>query len=262
MSTKASAMAAPGGPSHPHMRGAYRLDGVPSLPVVGEKHPLILEFKKWLWWSNGVALALFTIGFASWYWWTHREAKAVDAPVVRIVRYTDLGVPPSISKASAPQVNLATQVAPPSIGVPEPVPDFMAQNTTIATQEEMSEALTPISMEDMGGSGGDSLVVDLETDHNPSPDEFVAVEEMPVLIQIPAPVYPEMARSAEVEATVMIRALVGKDGKVADAIVTEGHPMLNDAAIAAAKKATFKPALQQHRPVAVWVQIPMKFSLH
>jgi TonB family protein len=71
-----------------------------------------------------------------------------------------------------------------------------------------------------------------------------------------------MARSAEVEGTVVVRALVGKDGKVANAIISEGIPMLNDAAITAVKKAVFKPALQQHKPVAVWVQIPLRFSLN
>jgi protein TonB len=85
---------------------------------------------------------------------------------------------------------------------------------------------------------------------------------MPVLISMPPPVYPDMARQAEVEGTVMVRALVGKDGKVQDAFVTEGIPMLNDAAVAASKKAVFKPALQQHKPVAVWVQIPMRFTLN
>ena len=44
-----------------------------------------------------------------------------------------------------------------------------------------------------------------------------------MLIQIPAPVYPDMARQAEVEGTVMVRALVGKDGKVQDAFVTDGR---------------------------------------
>ena len=38
--------------------------------------------------------------------------------------------------------------------------------------------------------------------------------------------------------------------------------MLNDTAIEAAKKAIFKPALQQHRPVEVWVNIPIRFTLH
>jgi len=38
--------------------------------------------------------------------------------------------------------------------------------------------------------------------------------------------------------------------------------MLNDAALQAARRALFKPALQQHKPVAVWVEIPMAFTLH
>jgi TonB family protein len=60
----------------------------------------------------------------------------------------------------------------------------------------------------------------------------------------------------------MVRALIGKDGKIKDAFVTQGNTMLNDAAITAAKTAIFKPALSQHRPVEVWVQIPIRFSLN
>jgi len=63
------------------------------------------------------------------------------------------------------------------------------------------------------------------------------------------------------EGTVMVRALVGKDGKVQKAFVTESLPMLDDAAVASVRGAIFKPALQQHKPVAVWVQVPMRFTL-
>ncbi|MDM7915305.1 MAG: TonB family protein, partial [Candidatus Eisenbacteria bacterium] len=201
-------------------------------------------------------------------WLIARSLEREAPPVVRevkIVKYTELGVPPSIAQeATATQVQVAAAAAPPSIGIPEPVPDFQATTSTIASQAELAEALVPTSLSSLDSGGGDSLIVDIPSaqNDNPSPDEFVAVEEMPVLIQIPPPVYPDMARSAEVEGTVMVRALVGKDGKVQDAFVTEGVPMLNDAAIAAARKAVFKPALQQHKPVAVWVQIPMRFSLN
>jgi periplasmic protein TonB len=88
------------------------------------------------------------------------------------------------------------------------------------------------------------------------------VEEMPVLITPPQPVYPEAAKAAGVEGMVMVRALVTKEGKIGEAFATEGPPMLTDAATAAVKMATFKPALQQHKPVAVWVQIPIRFALH
>jgi protein TonB len=125
----------------------------------------------------------------------------------------------------------------------------------------MSEALAPITLSDLGLGSGDSLVIDLEGEGGPGPGEFVPVDEEPVRISMKPPVYPEMARSAEVQGTVMVRALVGKDGKVKDVLIVEGQPMLNDAAIASARTAVFRPALQGHRPVEVWVLMPITFRL-
>ncbi len=88
------------------------------------------------------------------------------------------------------------------------------------------------------------------------------MEEEPVRLRIAPPVYPEVATQAGVEGTVMVRALVGKDGKVKDCIVLDGPEMLKAAAITCAKTAVFKPALLQHKPVEVWVMIPMTFKLH
>jgi protein TonB len=208
-----------------------------------------------------VALAAGLGLFLIWILWSRaRQVEPVQRRV-RIVRYADLGVPPSIATPSAPQVRVSQEVAPPSIGVPEPVPDEMAQTPTIATVGEMSEALAPITMSDLGLGGGDSLVVDLEGEVGPGPGEFVPVDEEPVRISMTPPVYPEVARSAEVEGTVMVRALVGTDGRVKDVIIVEGQPMLNDAAVASARTAIFRPALQGHRPVEVWVLMPITFRL-
>jgi len=44
-------------------------------------------------------------------------------------------------------------------------------------------------------------------------------------------------------------------------IIVQGQPMLNDAAVASAKTAIFRPALQQNRPVEVWVVMPITFKL-
>jgi TonB family protein len=238
-----------------------------TLPVTGEAHPLRKRYRRFATWGISLA-AIIHLGFGMAWVLQRTLKKAPERPrEVKIVKYTELGVPPSIAQqtAQSAHVAIAQQVAPPSLGIPEPVPDFQATVTEFATQEQLAEMLTPTSLSDLGGAGGDSLVIDIPTalgDDNPSPDDFVAVEEMPVLIQIPAPVYPDMARQAEVEGTVMVRALVGKDGKVKDAFVTEGVPMLDEAAVDAAMKAVFKPALQQHKPVAVWVQIPMRFTLN
>jgi len=119
-------------------------------------------------------------------------------------------------------------------------------------------------MEDLGGGTGDSIVVqmDIPTERSPSPEEFVAVEEEPVRLRIDPPIYPEVATQAGVEGTVLVRALVGKDGRVRDCIVLDGPDMLRSAAVACAKTAVFKPALLQHKPVEVWVMIPITFKLH
>ena len=239
--------------------------GVARLPVTGETHPLRKGYRRFAVWAVAIACLMHAGTGAAWLI-SRTMKKAPDRPrEVRIVKYTELGVPPSIAQeaTAAAQVAIAQQVAPPSLGIPEPVPDFKATTQDFATQEQLAELLMPTSLSDLGGSGGDSLVIDIQSlgDGNPAPDDFVAVEEMPVLIDMPPPNYPDMARQAEVEGTVMIRALVGKDGKVKDAFVTDGVPMLNDAAVAASMKAVFKPALQQHKPVPVWVQIPMRFTL-
>lgn len=234
------------------------------LPVLGDAHPLRSRYQKFLVTAMIIAASFHLVGFGGWLYARTRE-KVVERPrEIKIVKIADLGVPPSLSTDAAAPVNVAAAVAPPTIGVPEPVPDFQAPNLTIASQEEMVQSLTPTDLSGLGGEGGDSLVVNLDDEGggSPSPDDFVAVEESPVLISITPPVYPEMARAAEAEGVVMVRALIGKDGKIKDAFVTAGNTMLNDAAVAAAKTAVFKPALSQHRPVEVWVQIPIRFSLN
>jgi periplasmic protein TonB len=96
----------------------------------------------------------------------------------------------------------------------------------------------------------------------PAPDDSVEVEVMPILVTPPRPVYPAWARATEAQGLVIIRALVGKDGRISDCFVTEGPAELREAALAAVRVATFEPARQKGAPIAVWIQIPIRFSLH
>lgn len=234
------------------------------LPVLGDHHPLRARYVRVML-TAVVVSAVLHLG-AGTAWLVARTMKReVERPrEVKVVKIADLGVPPSLTQRNTDaSIAVAQAVAPPSIGVPEPVPDFQAPNLSIATQEQMIAQLNPTDLSDIGS--GDSLVVDLsdaDRDRSPNPDEFVAYEDPPVLISIAPPVYPELARSAQAEGVVFVRVLVGKDGKVKDAFVRQGITMLNDAAIDAAKKAVFKPALSQHHPVEVWVEIPLRFSLN
>jgi periplasmic protein TonB len=86
-------------------------------------------------------------------------------------------------------------------------------------------------------------------------------EEAPVPILQPKPEYPSLAFEAGVEGTVVLRALVGQDGRVRSAEVIKSIPLLNVAAIEAVKQWTFRPARVSGRPVAVWVSVPVRFNL-
>ena len=96
----------------------------------------------------------------------------------------------------------------------------------------------------------------------PGPGDYVYVEELPEAITRVPPSYPDAARQEKVQGTVMLQVLVGKDGRVHDAKVVKSIGPLDDAAIAAARQWVFKPALSKGQPVAVWVAVPMKFTLH
>jgi protein TonB len=211
------------------------------------------------------AIHLSVIG-AGWGIQKIRERPQAAPRIVRFRTIADLGAPPPLTKApEAPKVEIPEPSAPqPSVGLPEPVPDEqVSEKTTIATQTELAQMI-PSSPFDSRSGPGDSLVIEGGMggdDYMPSPDEFVAVEEMPVLVSMPQPEYPEMARSAELEGQVLVRALVGKDGLVHDAQIAQSIPLLDEAAKAAVMKAVFKPAIQANKPVAVWVAIPIRFKL-
>ena len=145
------------------------------LPVIGDAHPLRMRYRKILISATVIACFIHLAGFGGWLIGRNYHREPERAPMVRIVKIADLGVPPSLSHQDvSAQVNISNQVAPPSIGVPEPVPDFQAPNLTMASQQEMAQALTPTDLSQLGNGGGDSLVVQLDSDkdNSPSPDQY------------------------------------------------------------------------------------------
>lgn len=91
-------------------------------------------------------------------------------------------------------------------------------------------------------------------------DSFVAMEELPVLISIQPPVYPEVA-GTRIDEVVFVRASVGTSGEVLEAHAESGPEMLFIAAENCMKTAIFKPATQNHKPVIVSIVMPITFSL-
>lgn len=92
---------------------------------------------------------------------------------------------------------------------------------------------------------------------------FEVSQEKPKLIKFVPPDYPEMARASQLEGTVVVKVQVGPDGNVIQAQVLQSvHPMLDAAAVDAARRCKFIPGKQRDIPVKAWMAIPYVFALH
>jgi protein TonB len=92
--------------------------------------------------------------------------------------------------------------------------------------------------------------------------DYAVVEIKPQLKKTVTPKYPELARKAGIEGMVYVLAIVGPDGKVRSATVAKSdNPIFNDAAVEAVMQFEFSPAIQQDKPVACKVIVPVRFTL-
>lgn len=76
-----------------------------------------------------------------------------------------------------------------------------------------------------------------------------------------APKYPPEAGQARIEGTVVLLAVIRKDGTVEDVRVESGLPMLAQAAIEAVKQWRYRPYLLNGEPVEINSQITINFTL-
>ncbi len=197
--------------------------------------------------------------------WIYKVLTAVETvymqpTVIRTI--ADLGPPPTVSKAK-PQVEIAKpDMAKPTVGIPKPVADdeVIDDDVMIASRDDLAEIVAPDITETMADAGAD-IIVDIE-DYMPGVDEFVPVEIPAEMIYEHVPEYPRLAQTAGMEAVVWVKALVDKNGNVRDAMVLKSSGSkagFDEAAVKAAYECRFKPAIQNGRPVAVWVSYQVEF---
>jgi len=82
-----------------------------------------------------------------------------------------------------------------------------------------------------------------------------------LLIRQVKPVYPQLARAARIQGTVVLQALISKDGSIENLHLVSGHPMLAPAAIDAVKQWKYKPYFLNGEPVEVETTINVNFTL-
>jgi TonB family protein len=82
----------------------------------------------------------------------------------------------------------------------------------------------------------------------------------PTRVKDVQPVYPAIARSANVTGAVTIEATIGVDGKVADAKVVRSVPLLDQAALDAVRQWEYMPTLLNGVPVPVVTMVTVNFT--
>ncbi len=100
----------------------------------------------------------------------------------------------------------------------------------------------------------------------PEPDtgpRFVTADvEKPEKLVYPAPRYTEIARKTRIHGTVIIQSTIDAQGNVVDAKILKGLPMgLSEAAIDAVLQWKFRPATLNGKPIPVYFNLTVTFSV-
>jgi protein TonB len=75
------------------------------------------------------------------------------------------------------------------------------------------------------------------------------------------PVYPPLAKSARIQGTVILDAVIAKDGTIQNLTVKSGNALLIGAAVEAVKQWVYQPTLLNNEPVEVSTEIEVHFTL-
>jgi protein TonB len=145
-----------------------------------------------------------------------------------------------------------TAKAPAGQGVQVPEGDTLKASPTQRRQEkDKDKPVAPPS-----GHG-------FKKDYTPGEKAPLAVATtLPKMVKKVVPEYPEKARELGIEGRVMLELTVDGEGKVIDVRIVKGlHPVLDAAAVEAAKKMRFQPGTVNGTPVTLKIPVPFTFVL-
>ena len=91
----------------------------------------------------------------------------------------------------------------------------------------------------------------------------IAVDRMPIPVRQPKPRYPMSARRMGQSGQVLLRLFVDPEGAVREVNVVRAEPsgIFEDAAVEAARKWRFEPAVSRGVAVGMWMTLPVRFAL-
>jgi len=161
----------------------------------------------------------------------------------------------------------------PTAAIPIPVDEDIieADQPLIKSQSELTYMLAQPS----GGEAGLELkpgdIIQIKEEAREERDEpgepiFRPVEVPPQPLESfsPVPSYPEMAKSSGVKGKVIVQCYVDKTGVVKKFIIKSAQPKglgFEEEVEKVIMKWKFTPAIQNGKPIGVWVEIPFNFEV-
>jgi len=80
-------------------------------------------------------------------------------------------------------------------------------------------------------------------------------------VYTPAPNYPVIARQTKIQGTVVIDAVLDESGRVIEARIVSGHPLLIQAALDTVKEWRYEPSYLNNQPISVALIVNVSFVL-
>jgi len=157
--------------------------------------------------------------------------------------------------------SLPKAIAAPMPGIPTPVADALATDDGGFSQRDLNNALIANAVNPDTIKGPVEFVKDNDI---PESGIFQELSKKPVLLKSIKPVYPSICIAAQAEGRVYLNLLLDYDGHIVkvEIVRSSGNPALDEAAVAAAERFIFSPALASSgKAVRVWLAYPITFSL-
>ncbi len=174
---------------------------------------------------------------------------------------------PESERRVAIAAKIITSPAPTPTPTPPPTPTqttpITTPVTTIARREETPKPPPTVAPEKLLEAAATKETTAVTTPPTPPPSPpKPSVITRPEPIKKVLPKYPESARAIGATGKVVVKVLIGTDGKVKSASIYSsfGNPACEEAAIAAAKQWEFKPATKDGVPFEQNINIPFDFK--
>jgi len=250
-----------GTPEQPQAKAAHRVLGaslIDSGPVVRGRNGISLPVSIALHTAGAVALIVIPVLMADA---NPEVSTGVKAFLVEPLSVTPPPPPPAAHPTVAPRV------------VPKPQP----QQQAFVAPIEVPTEITPEQSLDLGAENGAAggveggvpggvvggIVGGLPEAPPPAaaPVRVGGSVREPKRLSAAPPVYPELAQLARLQGTVIIEATINERGRVVNATLLSGMPMLNEAALEAVKKWVYTPTLVNGVPTPIIMTVTVRFRL-